>query len=337
MGGKSKKRPREEDAPAVTAEPSQEVPLTRSSEDEPVTKRSKWTNKQRVLVFAARGINFRGRHLLSDLLNMMPHAKTDSKMQKRESLFSVNEMAEMKNCSKVLLFEGRRKRDLYMWAANVARGPSVKFEVENVHTMAELKLTGNCLKSSRPFLSFDQTFTSEPHLQLVRELLVQIFSVPNNHPKSQPFFDHVFTFTVVDGRIWFRNYQILEETGSLAEIGPRMVLNPIKVFDGSFSGQTLWENAAYVTPAAKRSMLKKMKAAKYEDRVQSKAAYEASRPTESTYKVDETNEVFNTIGNEDDEEEETKKSEVKFKKKKKKSKSKSKKNKPVPTMENGDE
>ena len=140
MGGKSKKRPLE-DVPAVSvAEP--EVPLSRSSEEEPAAKKAKWTNKERVLVFSARGINFRGRHLLTDLLNMMPHARTDSKMQKRESLFAVNEIAEMKNCGKCLLFEGRRKRDLYMWAANIARGPSVKFEVENVHTMAELKMTG---------------------------------------------------------------------------------------------------------------------------------------------------------------------------------------------------
>ena len=90
---------------------------------------------------------------------------------------------------------------------------------------------GNCLKSSRPFLSFDPSFSSSPHLEVVRELLVQVFSVPNHHPKSQPFFDHVYTFTVVDGKIWFRNYQIVEESGALAEIGPRMVLNPIKVID----------------------------------------------------------------------------------------------------------
>ena len=79
---------------------------------------------------------------MSDLKNMMPHGKSDSKMQKKESLFAVNEIAEMKNCSKSLLFEGRKKKDVYMWAANVARGPSVKFEVENIHTMSELKMTG---------------------------------------------------------------------------------------------------------------------------------------------------------------------------------------------------
>jgi ribosome biogenesis protein BRX1 len=174
-------------------------------------------------------------------------------MQRKESLFVVNEIAEMKNCNKCLLFEGRRSRkDLYLWAANVARGPSAKFLVENVHTMGELKLTGNCLKSSRPLLSFDKSFDAEPHWQVVRELFTQIFSVPNHHPRSQPFFDHVFTFSVVDDKVWFRNFQIVAEDGSLAEIGPRFVLNPIKVFDASFSGQTLWENEKYVTPTAHR-------------------------------------------------------------------------------------
>ena len=306
MGTKSKslKRPHAESVSVSVAEQpeAEEVPLTRRSDDEPVAKQSRWTNKTRVLVLAARNINFRGRHLMTDIKGMMPHGKADSKMQKKESLFAVNEIAEMKNCSKCLLFEGRKKKDVYMWAANIARGPSVKFEVENIHTMAELKMTGNCLAASRPILSFCPTFTKETHWTLMKELLVSIFGIPNQHPKSQPFFDHVFTFSIVDGKIWFRNYQIVEESGSLAEVGPRMVLNPIKVFDGAFSGQTLWENANYVTPCAKRSIIKKMKAGKYQERIASKAAYEASRPTEPTYKVDETEDVFQTIETESKEE-----------------------------------
>jgi len=293
MGTKTKKRPFSETEESKEADV---VPLTRTS-DEPPVKVSKWTNKTRVLVLAARGISFRGRHLMDDIFHMMPHAKSESKMQKKESLFAVNEIAEMKNCSRCLLIEGRRKRDVFLWAATVARGPSVKFEVENIHTMAELKMTGNCLAASRPFLSFCPKFSEkgDMHWQLIKELLVGIFTVPNHHPKSQPFFDHVFTFSIVDGKVWFRNYQILEEDGALAEIGPRMVLNPIKIFDGAFCGQTLWENSSYVTPCAKRSMLKKMKAGKYQSKLQSKAAYEASRPTEPTYKVDETEDVFQTL------------------------------------------
>jgi len=277
-------------------------PPVRQSEEEPEIKKSKWINKQRVLIFGCRGLASRDRHLMEDLRTLMPHSKSDSKMHRKKegSLFVVNEIAEMKNCNKCILFESRRKRDLYLWMANVARGPSAKFQVQNVHTMAELKMTGNCLKGSRPLLSFDKSFDSncanpKSHFVLLRELFTQIFSVPNRHPKSQPFFDRVYSFSVTeDGKIWFRHYQIVAEDGSLTEIGPRWVLNPIKIFDSSFSGATLWENPNYVSPAAHRSALKKLKAGKYVARVQAKAAYEANRPTEPTYKIDPTDSVFDT-------------------------------------------
>ena len=311
------------------------------AEDGPKAKRAKseagkkWRNRQRVLVFGSRGIGARDRHLMDDLRSLLPHSRADSKMQRKETLFAINEIAEMKNCNKCLFFEGRRGRqDLYLWASSVARGPSAKFQVENVHTMAELKMTGNCLRGSRPLLTFDQSFEKEAHLRLLKELFTQIFSVPNHHPKSQPFFDHVYTFSVVDDKVWFRNFQIVEEDGSLAEIGPRFVLNPVKVFDASFSGRTLWDNPRYVTPTAHRfvlihmphfpsfllmnylillrSMMKKMKAGKYLKNVQQKAAYQASRPTESTYALDKTDEVFGTIV---DEEKEAKMKEIMSKRK----------------------
>lgn len=84
--------------------------------------------------------------------------------------------------------------------------------------MKELKLTGNCLKGSRPLLSFDPSF-NEPHWKLIKELFVQTFGTPNHHPKSQPFHDHVFVFSVLDNKIWFRNYEILSMDGKLSEIG----------------------------------------------------------------------------------------------------------------------
>jgi len=98
-----------------------------------------------------------------------------------------------------------------MWLSKSPNGPAFKFSVQNIHTMDELKLTGNCLKFSRPILSFDKNFDdkSKPHLQLAKELLSNVFNTPKNHPKSKPFVDHVISFMYYDGRIWFRNYQIL--------------------------------------------------------------------------------------------------------------------------------
>jgi ribosome biogenesis protein BRX1 len=49
----------------------------------------------------------------------------------------------------VLFFEARKREDLYMWMAKSPNGPCAKFLVQNVHTMDELKLTGNHLKNSR--------------------------------------------------------------------------------------------------------------------------------------------------------------------------------------------
>lgn len=123
----------------------------------------------------------------------------------------------------MLFFEGRKKQDLYLWAAKTPGGPSAKFLVQvrgpwcelldllgpqalrkcicgrcphnqtpsrerysshshapsfpltqNVHTMDELKLTGNHLKGSRPVLSFDGAFDQEPHLQLMKEMFTQV-------------------------------------------------------------------------------------------------------------------------------------------------------------------
>ncbi|XP_055611368.1 ribosome biogenesis protein BRX1 homolog [Uranotaenia lowii] len=259
--------------------------------DEPVPKKSKWVNKQRVLVLCARGINHRDRHLMKDLKTLMPHHRSEPKMERWKTLSVVNEMCEMKHCNKVVLFEGRRKRDLYMWLANAEKGPSVKFLIENIHTMGEMKLTGNCLRGSRPILSFDQEFTKQPHLALIKELLTQIFGVPNHHPKSQPFVDRVISFTYLDNRIWYRHFQILSEDGGLAEVGPRFVMNPIKIFDGAFSGDPIWENDNYQSPAKHRQMLKKAAKDTYLHKQRQKIDQEVEAPT-VTHDFDKYADVF---------------------------------------------
>ncbi|XP_004583700.1 ribosome biogenesis protein BRX1 homolog [Ochotona princeps] len=235
----------------------------------PVSK-GKWKNKERILIFSSRGINFRTRHLMQDLRTLMPHSKADTKMDRKDKLFVINEVCEMKNCNKCIYFEAKKKQDLYMWLSNSPHGPSAKFLVQNVHTLAELKMTGNCLKGSRPLLSFDPAFDEFPHYVLLKELLIQIFSTPRYHPKSQPFVDHVFTFSILDNRIWFRNFQIIEEDAALVEIGPRFVLNLIKIFQGSFGGATLYENPHYQSPNMHRRIVRSITAAKYREKQQVK-------------------------------------------------------------------
>jgi ribosome biogenesis protein BRX1 len=75
-------------------------------------------------------------------------------------------------------------------------------------------------------------------MQVIKELLQQIFATPKGHQKSKPFFDHVISFSYCDNRIWLRNYQVVvaldkkkvkHEGVTLIEVGPRVSLQPIKV------------------------------------------------------------------------------------------------------------
>ncbi|EDQ89890.1 uncharacterized protein MONBRDRAFT_36786 [Monosiga brevicollis MX1] len=232
----------------------------------------KWTNRQRTLVFSSRGISFQVRHLLQDLRVLMPHSKKDVKMDRKDRLNEiVPEICEMKNCNNCIYIEMRKKKDVYMWMSKMPMGPSVKFLVTDIYTMSELKLTGNCLRGSRPLLQFDQAFDSQPHYQLLKEILFQTFATPNQHPKSKAFVDHIFSFSILEDRIWFRNYQVTwKEPGKvgkdsemvLTEIGPRFCLQVIRIFEGTFGGPTLFENADYVSPNMQRSMLRDEAAAK---------------------------------------------------------------------------
>lgn len=89
-------------------------------------------------------------------------------------------------------------------------------------------------------------------------------------------------------QIWVRNYQIVEQDASnakeaheekklhgnthstsLVEIGPRFVLNPIRIFRGSFGGQTIYQNERYVSPNTMRATTLKDKGRIYEERKRS--------------------------------------------------------------------
>lgn len=157
--------------------------------------------------------------------------------------------------------------------------------------MEELHFTGNCLKGSRPILSFDAAFDTQPHLKLIREMFLHTFGVPQGARKSKPFIDRVMTFSVVDGKIWIRNYQVCEEeqsklktskdamelddeTGtkssdlSLTEVGPRFVLQPVIIQAGSFGGSILYQNKEYVSPNQIRSDLRRTKASRHNARAE---------------------------------------------------------------------
>jgi len=267
-------------------------------------------NKQRVLLLSSRGVTHRMRHLMTDLEVLLPHVKkgarpvhltsgvvfigegfADSKLDSKNQLGLLPELADLHNCNNTVYFEARRHEDLYMWVAKTPNGPSIKLHVQNIHTMDELKMTGNCLKGSRGVLSFDRAFEETEWGRLTKELFthvsgcapcrgllsvclwtsaLKVFGVPPLARKAKPFIDHILTFSILDSKIWFRNFQVgtvpfrnlssvfmyflvqivekdpLQPNGppqmSLVEIGPRFVLTPIRIFEGAFGGATVYSN-----------------------------------------------------------------------------------------------
>lgn len=181
----------EESAPAAPAA----TPLMESD--------GRYRNKQRCLILCSRGITARFRHLLEDLRTLIPHHKKESKLDPGADGVgrAITDIAEMRGCNTVLYLECRKRKDAYLWLGRQNGGPSVRFHVSNIHTMDELKMTGNCMKGSRPVLSFDQSFTKHGHLKLMKELFVDVFGTPRGHPKSKPFVDRVMAFYYADNKV----------------------------------------------------------------------------------------------------------------------------------------
>ena len=290
--------------------------LSKSSTPKAATKSNGTTSpktRQRVLILSSRGSTYRHRHLLNDLYSLLPHSRKDAKLDTKTKLYQLNELAELYNCNNVLFFEARKGKDLYVWMSKAPNGPTIKMHMQNcmllsisgtavpanwstVHTMSELHFPGNCLKGSRPILSFDANFTSKPHLLVIKEIFTHMFSVPQGARKTKPFVDHVMGFTFADGKIWIRCYEINEttiaksdaakENGvtgpsdqngkvskrpgdtkiSLVEIGPRFVLTPIVILESSFGGPVIYENKEFVSPNQLRSELRLSKAGRYNRR-----------------------------------------------------------------------
>ena len=109
-------------------------------------------------------------------------------------------------------------------------------------------------------------------------------------------------FTLADGKIWIRNYQINETEASkarptdeedaaakkekkgnketdvsLVEIGPRFVLTPIVIQEGSFGGPIIYENKEFVSPNQVRSEIRLKKAGRYNARAEQGIERKAKR------------------------------------------------------------
>jgi ribosome biogenesis protein BRX1 len=117
-------------------------------------------------------------------------------------------------------------------------------------------------------------------------------------------------FAWQDGHIWVRNYQLLPlasasetelrgavpgvsplEGMTVVEIGPRFVLCPIRILEGSFWGRTLWQNQEYVSPAVARAAIRLESAIKSRKR-NADAEMSSLRKSQNVLPRDDLEDVF---------------------------------------------
>lgn len=88
------------------------------------------------------------------------------------------------------------------------------------------------------------------------------------------------SFSFTDGKVWCRNFQIIADDDgetSLSEIGPRFVLAPVKIFEGSFCGATVFENPEWVSPTANIAARKNERAMAHQTKKEDQVASDARR------------------------------------------------------------
>ncbi|KAH0481055.1 MAG: hypothetical protein KVP17_005059 [Porospora cf. gigantea B] len=302
--------------PVSAAYDGQEVAKQELLEDDEVLEHDyfknsvKWRNKQRVMLLTSRKICSRGRYLMKDFEALLPHARTEIKWDTNSKISELTELAATKNCSSVLYLE-KRKSDVYMHMAKLPMGPTVLFHLRSIHLTSELRMGGNCLKFSRPLLSFDPEFddSDKPELRLMKEMFVQVFGTPLFHPKSKPFHDHVMHFGWFDNNVIFRHYQVTPVNDlspnptktTLTELGPRFVMDPIRIFNKSFGGQTVWRNLFYVSPVQVRRLQRQRMADKMRENADHK---ETRAAVKDANKIGEDPLSFARVFSDDEDEEE---------------------------------
>lgn len=256
-----------------------------SSSSEELNTTSNASKKNKVLILTSKGITSRQRKLMNELCTILPHSRKgiyrkltilENKFDSKSDLYELDELAELDDCTHCVFLEPRKPGELFLWMSKCFTGPSIRFHVRDIVTAEDLGSVGNFYVGSRPLLSFDPNFALLQSGDIIQKTLVDIFNVPLGHRRGDrlKFFDHIIHFCIVESRIHFRCYQILEATNdsfsidglSLCEIGPRFVLDPVKIFSGSFKGPVVWSNSSFISPAQLRSQLNKKNKSKYANR-----------------------------------------------------------------------
>eukprot|EP00917_Polyrhabdina_sp_WS-2016_P000289 GHVP01000634.1.p1 GENE.GHVP01000634.1~~GHVP01000634.1.p1 ORF type:complete len:264 (+),score=34.92 GHVP01000634.1:212-1003(+) len=252
-------------------------------------------SNKRTLVSTSRTLGMRERHVVDDIIKIMPHSKKTARFDIRKDMSELNEVISLNKADNGIYVERNHKEGVSnLWISNGLSEPSIKFQLIGSESIKEMRSDGNCFILSTPILSFENSFNRYKEYIIIKNSLIGIFGTPKHHKKSNnkkliDQYDRMFHFSIVDGKIWFRHYGINSDrnTGTLndikgegiskgnsrgnsiddsidrgignniannlsnnidiLEIGPRIIITPMKILSGSFKGDVLWETGGTMT------------------------------------------------------------------------------------------
>lgn len=207
-----------------------------------------------LVVLVQRGITPRQRHVVRDLGTLFAHAHFGEKLARRATAEALQDACFLKESGmRALFLPARFEDEMWLWLVRLPHGPSVRFQVINLHTIAELNFQHHVKAVRHPcLLSFDASFDCEPHLRLIREMLRGAFSQGEAAVKARQArdaaaaggFNTALSFCIADGRVWMRAYDVvageLDGRDELRERGPRLVLAPQRILASVLDGAPLW-------------------------------------------------------------------------------------------------
>lgn len=207
-----------------------------------------------LIVLVQRGITPRQRHVVRDLGTLFANAHFGEKLARRVTAEALQDACFLKESGmRALFLPARFEDEMWLWLVRLPHGPSVRFQVINLHTIAELNFQHHVKAVRHPcLLSFDANFDGEPHLRLIREMLRGAFSPGEAAVKSRQArtaaaaggFNTAISFCIADGRVWMRAYDVvageLDGRDELRERGPRLVLSPQRILASVLDGAPLW-------------------------------------------------------------------------------------------------
>ena len=185
---------------------------------------------------------------MHEMLRFMPNVQLSKKFTASQYI-QLNTIAEENSCDYIMMYETVKERDPYLWVSQSPNGPTVCFHLETMHSVDDCHFNGICTHRSSPILLFDPEFDKTPEMAICKHLLRKALQVPFGTRGMKDIVDTALSFFLLDGRIWFRRYQIeYGEKMNLCESGPRFCLNPAAILSGSFCGRKVWKNPKFVAP-----------------------------------------------------------------------------------------